>query len=864
MKNIIRGLKMALILSALFPAHSDAVDFNEAGRIARDFFVGKGVRSGCDENSARRMRASDAEAPYYVFNAAVEDAFVIVNGNDSGSRILGYSLDRRFESDDITPQLKEILDRMSRCAVPADAPQFRTSAKLMPTAEWGQEDPYNRACPELGGVRAPSGCVATAMAIAMKYHNWPPEGRGSHTNMFSRESDDFSGFVIDWNSLKNTGAELLESSRACSLVAELMKKIGCAANLQYTPFETLGYPNYLYPALFNHFKYKMPRYYLKADPYGYFEYTDEEWMAFMLAEIEASRPFIYSCLLDEETRVGHTFVVDGVDEQGMFHVNWGWDGMNNGYFNLWPLGADASRLTSHNIITGIEPDFEAAAEPDIAYIEPAATENCGWNVDYAHPLAWNGGAYVGYVTGITSPIDKNYTFAVAFVDKDMNVLCPACLESGFFHNSVGEIGSYEGSMGHFTVSANAPVGAVGTAVVYRLGDSDPWKIMKAYGGSQAFCPIDGSGSKYVEIDWDIPSDALMELQENCLGHELFDGLPEKVISNLVGALTIIEDCGTGAFYLNGKRQEYVDDDGNRLVIFPNRSRELRCDKIRIRYERDTQQKRKEPKDGMYYVLDDADGTAKLTFAPVGAPYLIERVNTLGAYVEDAGKQYRLTRIGDYAFRNDEKLKAVTVPASVQAIGMNALSAPNLSNVTFEAGSELKSMGKWAFYGAPLSAIEFPGMLEEIGEECFTYHSLMTVRIPKSVKKIGRRAFAVGKNNMNVYVRWDDPTGLDIDPDAFSSVSDPDGRKRYLWVPRGTRALYEAMAPWSLFERIYEYDVASIDDVEADSGDSYVEVYTTDGIKVYSGLRGDMDSARMQPGMYIETSGGKARKIVVVN
>ena len=34
---------------------------------------------------------------------------------------------------------------------------------------------------------------------------------------------------------------------------------------------------------------------------------------------------------------GHNFVIDGYDENGLVHVNWGWYGQENGYFDIATL-----------------------------------------------------------------------------------------------------------------------------------------------------------------------------------------------------------------------------------------------------------------------------------------------------------------------------------------------------------------------------------------------------------------------------------------------------------------------------------------------------------------------------------------------
>ena len=35
-----------------------------------------------------------------------------------------------------------------------------------------------------------------------------------------------------------------------------------------------------------------------------------------------------------KTGYGHAFVVDGYTAEGLVHVNWGWDGLDNGYYDI--------------------------------------------------------------------------------------------------------------------------------------------------------------------------------------------------------------------------------------------------------------------------------------------------------------------------------------------------------------------------------------------------------------------------------------------------------------------------------------------------------------------------------------------------
>ena len=49
------------------------------------------------------------------------------------------------------------------------------------TTTWDQSSPYNNYCPWGDGGRCVVGCVATAAAQIMVYHQWPEVGYGSHT-----------------------------------------------------------------------------------------------------------------------------------------------------------------------------------------------------------------------------------------------------------------------------------------------------------------------------------------------------------------------------------------------------------------------------------------------------------------------------------------------------------------------------------------------------------------------------------------------------------------------------------------------------------------------------------------------------------
>jgi hypothetical protein len=62
------------------------------------------------------------------------------------------------------------------------------------------------------------------------------------------------------------------------------------------------------------------------------DYFAEQFDSILKKEIDAERPILYAGKSDEGG--GHAFVVDGYDNAGNFHINWGGNGSSNGYFAI--------------------------------------------------------------------------------------------------------------------------------------------------------------------------------------------------------------------------------------------------------------------------------------------------------------------------------------------------------------------------------------------------------------------------------------------------------------------------------------------------------------------------------------------------
>jgi hypothetical protein len=89
-------------------------------------------------------------------------------------------------------------------------------------------------------------------------------------------------------------------------------------------------------------------------------YSDLQWADLIRSELQMGRPVIYSGYTDDESS-GHTFILDGYKvESGveLFHVNWGWAGAGNGYYQLHEMSDYQGRSwkKNPNVVIAIEPE----------------------------------------------------------------------------------------------------------------------------------------------------------------------------------------------------------------------------------------------------------------------------------------------------------------------------------------------------------------------------------------------------------------------------------------------------------------------------------------------------------------------------
>lgn len=199
------------------------------------------------------------------------------------------------------------------------------------TTKWNQDAPFNNFAPEYtddnnNTQRCATGCAATAMAQIMKFHNWPEQGVGHYSyehQSFGTISSDFSEHVYDWTNMIDRYNNGEYSNVQADAVALLMKDCGVSLNMNYGPVSGASIYSYT-PAFKNYFRYS-------SRTVNRSGCETAEFTRIITDELQEGRPIIY-CGTGEDS--GHAFVVDGYDTNYFLHVNWGWGGYSDGYFDM--------------------------------------------------------------------------------------------------------------------------------------------------------------------------------------------------------------------------------------------------------------------------------------------------------------------------------------------------------------------------------------------------------------------------------------------------------------------------------------------------------------------------------------------------
>ena len=284
----------------------------------------------------------DELVPCYVFTRSSGNGFAIIAADDAVAPLIGYSLDGTFRSDSLPCALKHLLSqgRISGVNCASGAPRN----KLGPTepgnvvvaphiaTQWNQGTPYNWLTPTYTSngktEHYVTGCVPTAAAQVMNYYRWP---QASYYRPY------------DWGKMRNVYSYTVPYTHQEGMaVATLARDLGVMMGSSYSSSGTSTY---------------VPSGYLEIPGYKStrIKTLDE------VKEFVAKGPVFISI----GGGISHAVIVDGLDDNDFYHVNWGWGGQCDGYYNLKDMGIMYGDREVHPSIKEsysvyIEPDDQAA------------------------------------------------------------------------------------------------------------------------------------------------------------------------------------------------------------------------------------------------------------------------------------------------------------------------------------------------------------------------------------------------------------------------------------------------------------------------------------------------------------------------
>ncbi len=319
------------------------------------------------------MNGAGAEAPvYYVFNAEYDEGYVIVSADDRTDAVLGYATRGRFDSETMPPNVQAWMEsyaqQISSLDSYANASQQESDTReaIAPllTTLWNQDSPYNDQCPLQGSSRTYTGCTATALAQVMKYHEWPSEATTSIPAYTTATAQiyvpELSPTAFRWDDM----AADYHYTDYAPAVSELMRYCGQALQSDFTRYSTSAYLADIPSVLTTYFGYDSGAGLLYQS-----NYPVSAWEDIIYAELQSGRPVLHA---GTSLGGGHAFVCDGYDGHGMFHFNWGWGGMYDGYFKLSLLtpgsggigaGTADGFTANQRIVVGVQPPTSQPQQP---------------------------------------------------------------------------------------------------------------------------------------------------------------------------------------------------------------------------------------------------------------------------------------------------------------------------------------------------------------------------------------------------------------------------------------------------------------------------------------------------------------------
>ncbi|NSW45552.1 MAG: C10 family peptidase [Bacteroidales bacterium] len=366
MKHFLLSLVLIIVFFGVF---AKKVDVETAQKVAKNVYYIKAnnlFNKSFDDIQLSWVYTEyfNNEPVYYVFNVNQNEGFVIISADDIAKPIIGYSFEGPYPLFNQPPQFSEWMNGYKEQIVYAKSNNIKANSEIqnewnnllvekpLLTKEkaiqplllhtWNQDWPWNAYCPVDAngpGGHVYAGCVAVSMAQLMKYYNYPNQGTGSHTNYsiwnggYGNLTINYGTQTYNWYSMPN-----IVNTTNYNEVAKLLYHCSVAVDMNYGPDGSGSQTSKIATALKTYYFYSTNIQYVQKS-----SYSDANWKNLLKQQIDNKWPMAYQ---GSDGTSGHAWNCDGYNGD-QFHMNWGWSGSANGYYDLSSLVAGGYDLTQN-------------------------------------------------------------------------------------------------------------------------------------------------------------------------------------------------------------------------------------------------------------------------------------------------------------------------------------------------------------------------------------------------------------------------------------------------------------------------------------------------------------------------------------
>jgi len=770
----IYSLIIALLVSLAINAGE--VTEQQALQKAQQFMKNKKFK----QTNLHRATSTAGNAYYYVFNAENNGGFVIVAGDDRVKDILGYSERGNFDLTKAPSNVRWWLSQYEKAINDVGKGTLRVLSRRAETVKeeiapfitttWGQYSPYNDQCPEIKGEHCVTGCVATAMAQVMNYAKWPESATGEIAGYTTKTNQitipKLEATTFNWSNMTNDD------------IARLMRYCGQSVKMDYGLDESGSYDANIPGALIGKFGYDKNMRIVYRNGYN-----SETWEEMIYNELKAGRPVIYG---GQSGNGGHSFICHGYRDN-MFYINWGWDGLYDGYFTLTALNPDGNSAYARDqtAIIGIQKSTggDVVSKPKITVTKIALAS--GETVTRSSAS--------DNFTGIQIECTLQNSFTEA-----QTVQSGFALYQGTELKSVLGYGNIEFSPGlvispssTFALGASVPDGTYRIVSVYRENESAEWVA------------VEGSTYRYVEaviegnvLTLKVMPDAAHD--ERLKFNRIYDDKAEVSASNYaIGGDIVIpagividgQECIVSRVAIGG----FSDCVNITSVELPETIDTLGSDSFsgcigleKFYIPRNVMQTHNNPVRGCSNIREIIVQDGNNRYSSIdGVLYRISNKRIVAYPPAKEGETYtigqKVQRVEASSFYGCKNLKKIVLPETVVRIEHDA----------FERCTKLEE-------------INIPDGVTEIGYGAFrNCLSLQHIILPLSLSNdgLGSYVFSGCTNIKSITVKQTIPVycyDSDFEQICYDNAT--------LYVPKGCKSKYETSAGWMNFKHIEESDI----------------------------------------------------------